>query len=82
MQLQLKDKNKIQYNQGRRSRGQGAMPSNFYEIVGFSEILMHRRKIFGLLLLLRTKVSNFIGKSLNLALQAPRRPLIQQCALL
>ena len=39
----------------------------------FSEILMLRRKIFRLLLLVEIKVSNFIGKSLNLA------PLLYRC---
>ena len=38
---------------------------NLVEIVGFSEILMFRRKIFGLLLLVEIKVLNFIGKSLD-----------------
>jgi len=47
--------------------------SNFFDIVGFSEILMLRRKIFGLLLLVRTKASNFVGKSMNLA------PLLYRC---
>ena len=52
--------------------GRGQRPPNFFEILGFSEILMFRRKMFGLLLLV--KVSNFIGKSLNLVppiLQVP-----------
>ena len=56
---------------GRGDRGHG--PSNFSNIVGFSEILMHCRKVFGLLLLVKTKVSNFIGKSLNLV------PLLYKC---
>ena len=47
--------------------GQGAMAPQLFEIVGFSEILMSRRKISGLLLLEKIKVSNFIGKSLNFA---------------
>ena len=49
-------------------------PSNFVEIVGFSEILMLRRNIFGLLLFVKIKVPGLIGKSLNLAhptLQVP-----------
>ena len=53
---------------------------NFLEIVRFSEILMLRRKIFGLLLLVKMKGSNFIGESLNMAhptLQVPRRPWYQ-----
>ena len=40
--------------------------SIFLEIVGFSEILMLARQIVGLFLLVKTKVSNFIGKSSNL----------------
>ena len=47
--------------------GRGAWPPNSFEIVEFSEILMLRRNIFGLLLLEKVKVSNFIRKSLNLA---------------
>ena len=39
------------------------MDPNFFEIVEFSEILMLRRKIYEILLLVQTKVSNFIGKS-------------------
>ena len=43
--------------------GQGGHgPCNFFEIVGFSEILMFRRKIFGLLLLVKIKFPHFIGK--------------------
>ena len=46
----------------RRGRGgQGAMSHQT-----FSRNLMLRRKIFGLLLLEKMKVSNFVGKSLNL----------------
>jgi len=59
---------------------QGRCGPNFLEIVGFSEILMLRRKIFGLLLLVKMKGSNFIGESLNMAhptLQVPRRPWYQ-----
>ena len=48
-------------------------PSNFFDIVQFPEILMLRRKIFVLLLLVKTNFSNFIGKSLNLA------PLLYRC---
>ena len=44
----------------------GDRPSKFFEIVGYSETLMLRRKIFALLLLVKIKASNFIGKSLNL----------------
>ena len=51
----------------------GHGPSNCFDIVGFSEILMLRRNIFELLLLIKAKVSNFIGKSLNLA------PLLYRC---
>ena len=48
--------------------GKGAMvPPNFFEIFGFSEMLMLRQKTVGLLLLVKTKISNFIAKSLNLA---------------
>ena len=43
------------------------MAPTFFEIVGFSEVLMLRQKIFRLLLLLKALVSNFIGKSLNIA---------------
>ena len=53
---------------------------NFLEIVRFSEILMLRRKIFGLLLLVKMKGSNFIGESLSVnhpTLQVPRRPWYQ-----
>ena len=48
---------------GCRGRGAGGpwRPS-FMEIVRFSEILMFRRKIFGLLLLFTIKASNFMGK--------------------
>ena len=45
----------------------GGLTLNFFEVVGFLEISMLRRKIFGLLLLAKIKVSNFIGKSLNSA---------------
>ena len=40
----------------------------FFEIVQFSDILMFHRKIFGLLMLVKIKVLNFIGKFVNLAL--------------
>ena len=40
-------------------------PFNFIEIIGFLETLMFGREIFILLLLVRIKVSNFIGKSLK-----------------
>ena len=41
---------------GRRGRGgRGPWPPLFFVIVGFSEILMFRRKIFGLLLLVKIK---------------------------
>jgi len=56
--------------------GAGAMDPQIFEIVGVLEILIFRRKIFRVLLLLRIKVSNFIGKSLILApstLQVPCR---------
>ena len=39
---------------------------NFFDIAGFSEIVMFRRKIFGTLLLVKIKVVNFIERSLNL----------------
>ena len=45
----------------------------FFEIVGFSAVLMFRGKIFGLLVFVKIEVSNFIGKSLNLA------PLFCRC---
>ena len=66
--------NRIEENtreqQERRGLGAGDYgPPKFSEIIGYSEILMLRWKIFGLLLLVRTKVLNFIGKSLNLAHQ-------------
>ena len=73
-----------QYNQGRRSWGKGPYPPLF-EIFGFYDILLFRRNIFGLLLLVKIKVLNFIGKSLNLThstlqayptLQMPRRLFI------
>ena len=51
---------------GRRGRETVCHVPSFFEIVVFSEILMFRRKILGLLLLLKIKVSKFIGKSLNL----------------
>ena len=47
----------------------------YFRIVGFSEILLFCRKIFGLLPLLKIEVLNFIEKSLSLApsiLQVPR----------
>ena len=49
------------------------MAPNF-KIIGFSEIVICRRKIFGLLLLVKKRFRIFIGKSLNLAhltLQVP-----------
>ena len=42
------------------------MAPNCFEIIGFSEILMFRRKIFGLLLLVKIKVPNIVGKSFEL----------------
>ena len=42
------------------------MAPNFFDIVGFLEILMLCWKIFGLLLLVKIKVLNSIGKSLSL----------------
>ena len=47
--------------------GQGGHGPKFFEIVGFSEVLMLRQKIFRLLLLVKALVSNFIGKSSNIA---------------
>ena len=44
----------------------GTMAPNVFEFVGFLEISLLRREILGLLLLAKIKVSNFIGKSLNL----------------
>ena len=41
-------------------------PSYFLEIVGFSEVLVLCRNVFGLLFLVKAKVLNFIGKPLNL----------------
>ena len=60
-------------------RGREATPPpNVLEVVGFSEILIFRRKIFGRLLLVKITLLHFIGKSLNFVpppptLQAPRR---------
>ena len=51
----------------------GAMAQTFFDIVGFSEILMFRRKILGLLLLVQVGVLNLIRKSLNLP------PLLYRC---
>ena len=53
--------------------GWGPWPHQFFKNVGFSDTLMLRRKMFRLLLLVKTKVSNSVGKSLNLApaLQVP-----------
>ena len=45
---------------------EGTMAPNFFAIVKFSEIFMLCWKIFGLLLLVKTKVSNFIRKLFNL----------------
>ena len=45
----------------------GHGPSSFFDIVGVFETLMVSWKTFGLLLLVKVKVLNFIGKSLNLA---------------
>ena len=42
-------------------------PQIIFDIARFSEILMLRRKIFEFLLLVKRKVSNFIGKPLSLA---------------
>ena len=39
---------------------------NSFDIIGFSQIIMLRWKIFVLLLLGETKASNFIGKSLSM----------------
>ena len=64
-------------SQERCGRGaEGVMAPILFKVIGFSKVLMLRRKIFGLLLLVQIKVSHFIGKSLNLAiptLQLPRR---------
>ena len=54
-------------------RAEGAMAPNFLKIAEFLEILMFYQKIFGLLLLVKIKVLNFIGKSLKLALLLYRR---------
>ena len=66
--------NRIEENtreqQERRGLGAGDYgPAKFSEIIGYSEILMLCWKIFGLMLFVRTKILNFVGKSLNLALQ-------------
>ena len=54
--------------QGRRGRGaEGTMGSNFFVNVGSSEISTFRRKISGILLLVKIKVSDFVGNYLNLA---------------
>ena len=58
------------------------MAANFFEIVKFSEIVMLRQEIFGLSLLIKIKVLNFIEKSLDLAspaLQVSQRPLCDSC---
>ena len=52
-------------DQGRRGV-EGAIAPNFFEILDCSDILRLRPKIFGLLLLVKIKASNFIGNSLNL----------------
>ena len=44
----------------------GPWPPYFFEIIDLSEILMFCRKIFGLLVLKKIEVLNFIGKSFNL----------------
>ena len=46
--------------------GHGGHAPNFVEIIGFSEILIFRRQIYGLLLLVKIEISPFIGKSLNM----------------
>ena len=46
---------------------EGAMVPKFLEIVRFLEILMSCREIFELLLLVKIKVLNFIGKSFKLS---------------
>ena len=56
---------------GRRSD----CPPNVFEMVGFSETLMFRLKVFGLLLLVKIKSSKFIGKSLKLARLGATAPL-------
>ena len=43
------------------------MAHKFFEIVGFSEIVMFCREIFGLLLLVKIKVFEFCRKSLKKA---------------
>ena len=58
--------------QGPCGWGQGAMSHKFFEIVGFSETFMFCRKMFGLLMLVKIKVSNVIGKLLSL-------PLLYRC---
>ena len=52
------------------------MALNFFKIVAFAEILMLFPKIFGLLVLVKIKDLNVIGKSLNVpppTLHVPRR---------
>ena len=44
---------------------------NLFKVVEFSEVLMFRRTIFRLLLLIKIKVLNFIGTSLNLTPPPP-----------
>ena len=54
----------------------GPWPPYFFEIIKLSEILMFCRKIFGLLVLKKIEVLNFVGKSFNLTpptLLVPRR---------
>ena len=49
-----------------RGMAEGTMAPNFFAVVGISEIFMLRWNIFRHLLLLKTKVSSFIRKSLKL----------------
>ena len=56
------------------ARGQkGPWPPHFFEIFGFSKLLMFHRNVFVLLLLVKIKILNFIRKYLNLA------PLMYMC---
>ena len=56
--------------QGRRRLGAGGhAPPTIFEIIGFKETFMFRRKIFGLLLLVKIKALNFIRKSLNFSIR-------------
>ena len=63
-------------------RGQRAVaPPTFSKLLDFFEVLMLFRQIFGFSLLLKTKVSNFIRKSLNLSPPPTEQVLRRPCFL-